>query len=485
MNGVNYTLIADGGTGEVTAIEYDSRKVKKGSAFVAVSGGAFDGHDFIDSAAASGAGLAVIERELPAYPDNMTVVLVSSTLEAMPVMAVNFYEKPAESMEMIGVTGTKGKTTTTTLIHRILMASRRKAGLVGTIENKIGDTVYPAQYTTPQAFDLQKLLKQMKDEGVKSVVMEVSSHSLSLHRVDRIHFDLAVFTNLSLDHLDFHKTMDAYLEAKMQLFRSARLGLVNIDDPAGRKVSQCGYCRMMSYSIGGEADFRTENLSMSVRGIEYDLKYKTGGKEQTLRISYPYPGRFNVYNTLAAAACAILSGVEPETVRQELGRTDQIVRGRFQTVHAPGGLTAVVDYSHAPDALLNVLTTIEEFRTRRIITVFGCGGDRDRSKRPVMGRIAGEHSDYVIATSDNPRTEDPFEILKEIEEGIRETGCAYEVIENRREAIRRAVLAAADGDIILIAGKGHEDYQIIGREKIHFDDVEEVEKAFETLKAEK
>ena len=478
MNGVNYRILSEGGAGEVTSIEYDSRKVKASGAFVAVSGGAFDGHDFLQNAAEAGAVLAVIERELPAYPDNMTVLLVKSTLEAMPVMAVNFYEKPSESMEMIGVTGTKGKTTVTTLIHRILMAFQRKAGLIGTIENKIGDAVYPSQYTTPQAFDLQKLLRQMKNQNVQSVVMEVSSHSLALHRVGQMHFDLAVFTNLSLDHLDFHKTMDAYLEAKMQLFRCARLGLVNRDDPAGRKVLSSGYCRMMSFSIGQEADFTAENVSMSVHGIEYDLVYKKEEKQKTVHIRYPYPGRFNVYNTLAAAACAILSGVEPEVIAQELARTDQIVKGRFQTVHGPDGVTAVVDYSHAPDALLNVLTTIEEFRTRRIITVFGCGGDRDRSKRPVMGRIAGEHSDYVIATSDNPRTEDPFEILKEVEEGIRETGCGYEVIENRREAIRKAVQNAQSGDIILIAGKGHEDYQIIGREKIHFDDVEEVEKAF-------
>ncbi len=480
MNGVKYQVLAGENAGEITSIVYDSRKVVPGGAFVAVSGGAFDGHDFVAQAARQGAVLAVVEHALTQYPDHMLVLQVDSVLEAMPVMAVNFYERPSESMCMIGVTGTKGKTTTTTLIHRILMADGRKAGLIGTIENKIGDTAYPAQYTTPQAFDLQQLFATMREQEVHSAVMEVSSHALALHRVDGTHFDLALFTNLSLDHLDFHKTMEAYLEAKMQLFHRARLGLSNLDDPAGRKVYEAGYCRMLSYAIDHEADFKAENITMNIHGVEYDLCYGEGKK---LHISYPYPGRFNVYNTMAAAAAALLLEIPEEVIVKELGRKDRIVRGRFQTVHGPNHIAAVVDYSHAPDALKNVLETIEEFRTHRVLTVVGCGGDRDRSKRPVMARVAGEHSDYVILTSDNPRTEDPMAILKEMEPGILETSCPYEVIENRRAAICRAIELAQPGDIVLVAGKGHEDYQIIGREKIHFDDVEEVEKAFDGGKA--
>ncbi len=478
MQDISYEIIGGSGSEEILSIEYDSRKVKPGSAFVAVSGGAFDGHDFLEQAAEAGAVLAVVEKTPARIPEGMRVIKVESTLAAMPLMAVRFYQRPSESMYMIGVTGTKGKTTTTTLIYRILMAAGRKAGLVGTIENRIGEEIIPSQYTTPQAFDLQKLFSEMKSRDVHSLVMEVSSHSLALHRVDGTHFDLALFTNLSLDHLDFHKTMEAYLEAKMTLFKRSRLGLSNIDDPAGRKVYEAAYCRMLSCAIDQEADYRAKNIRMDIHGVEYDLQYRKDGEEKTLHIRYPYPGRFNVYNTMAAAAASIVAGVEPEAIAEELCRKDRTVRGRFQTVHGPNHVAAVVDYSHAPDALLNVLETIEEFRTHRIITVFGCGGDRDRSKRPVMGKIAGEHSDYVIATSDNPRTEDPYAILKEVEEGIKETKCPYEVIENRRAAIRRAVSVAEPGDIILIAGKGHEDYQIIGREKIHFDDVEEVEKAF-------
>lgn len=475
MEGVEYKVLSVGQQEDVTDIVYDSRKVKAGSAFVAVSGGAFDGHNFVQQSAGAGAVLAVVEKELEVYPQGMTVLLVESTLAAMPKMAVNFYDSPSKSMYMIGVTGTKGKTTTTTLIHRVLMAADRKAGLIGTIENKIGNEVFESQYTTPQAFDLQKLFVDMKEQQVQSVVMEVSSHSLSLHRVDGTYFDLALFSNLSLDHLDFHKTMESYLEAKMQLFKYAKQGLTNVDDPAGLTVYEKAYCPMLSYAIDQEADFQAKNIVMNVQGIEYDLKCHDG---RMLHITYPYPGRFNVYNTMAAAAVGLLCGIEPEIILQELGRKDQIVRGRFQTIHGPNNVAAVVDYSHVPDALKNVLETIQEFRTNRIITVMGCGGDRDRTKRPVMGRVAGEYSDYVVATSDNPRTEDPFQILAEVEAGIKESGCPYEVIENRREAIQRAIAIAQEGDIVLVAGKGHEDYQIIGREKFHFDDVEEVEKAF-------
>ncbi len=479
MNGVQYTILATGAEADITSITYDSRKAGPGSAFAAVKGTAFDGHDYVAKAAEQGAALAVVEHELPSYPEGMTVLLVESTLEAMPVMAVNFYEKPCESMTMIGVTGTKGKTTTTTLIHRILLASGQKAGLIGTIENRIGEDVYPSQYTTPQAFDLEALLKQMKDENVQAAAMEVSSHALALHRVDGMKFEIGVFTNLSLDHLDFHKTMEAYLQAKIQLFRMCRMGLTNMDSPEGRIVRECGFCRMRGYAVDTETDYQAVNLKMDVHGIHYDLKKPDG---TSFPVSYPVPGRFNVYNTLAAAAVCLELGIDPEVIQKELARTDRSVRGRMEILHGPDGIAAIVDYSHVPDALQNVLETINEFKTNRVITVVGCGGDRDRTKRPVMGRIAGQYSDYVILTSDNPRTEDPYAILAEIEPGTKETGCPYEVVEDRREAISRAIKQAQFGDIVLVAGKGHEDYQIIGRTKHHLDDVEEVRKAFEERK---
>ncbi len=476
LNGVEYTLLQRGTEPELTDITYDSRKVKSGSLFAAVSGQTFDGHAYVEEAARKGAVLAVIEKDLPVYPEGMTVVKVASVLEAMPLIAVNFYDKPSESMTMIGVTGTKGKTTTTTLIHRIIEASGRKAGLVGTIENKIGETVYPSQYTTPQAFDLEALLAQMKDEGVNTVAMEVSSHSIALHRIDGMKFDIAVFTNLSLEHLDFHHTMEEYLQTKMELFRRTRLGLSNADSPEGRRVLAMNGCRMLSYGIDSEdASYRAVNLKMTVHGLSYDIATPEG---RLIPIRYPYPGRFNVYNTLAAAVCCLLTGVSEETIRQELARTDAMVRGRFQTLHSPRGVAVIVDYAHVPDALENVLTTIQEFKTHRVITVVGCGGDRDRTKRPVMGRVAGRFSDHVVLTSDNPRTEDPLFILSEIEPGVKETGASYEVIPDRRQAIRRAIHMAEPGDVVLLAGKGHEDYQIIGHEKIHLDDVEEAEAAF-------
>ena len=301
MCGVEYKVLACGGEADITSIEYDSRKLVPGSAFVAVKGTAFDGHDFVEQAAGRGAVMAVVEHELPSYPENMTVLCVESTLTAMPMMAINFYDKPSDDMTMVGVTGTKGKTTTTTLIHRIMMAAGHKAGLIGTIENKIGEETFPAQYTTPQAFDLEKLLFRMKNEGVDAVTMEVSSHALALHRVDGMKFDVALFTNLSLDHLDFHHTMEAYLEAKMELFHRARLGLTNLDSPEGRKVLEAGYCRMLGYAIDEEsADYRAMNVSMTIHGLEYDLRMPDG---KSFHIQYPFPGRFNVYNTLAASAC--------------------------------------------------------------------------------------------------------------------------------------------------------------------------------------
>ena len=459
---------------DVTDVCSDTRKIQKGSLFVCIKGANFDGHEHAAQALEQGACAVVCDHPLGTGKE----IVVPNTRLAYARLCAAFCGNPERNMRFVGVTGTNGKTTTTNPIKSILTRAGHKVGLVGTIQNEIGDEVVTAHRTTPDAYELYHLFRRMADAGCDTVVMEVSSHSLALHGVDGTHFDLALFTNLSLDHLDFHKTMEAYLEAKMLLFKRSRLGLSNIDDEAGRRVYDAGYCRMLSYAIDREADYKAENIRMDIHGVEYDLVYKENEEQKTLHIAYPYPGRFNVYNTMAAAAAALVAGVSPDIIVSELGRKDRIVRGRFQTVHGPNQVAAVVDYSHAPDALLNVLETIEEFRTHRIITVFGCGGDRDRSKRPVMGKIAGEHSDYVIATSDNPRTEDPYAILEEVEAGVRETNCPYEVIENRRAAIQRAAAIAEPGDIILIAGKGHEDYQIIGREKIHFDDVEEIEKAF-------
>ena len=480
MGGIDYEVLQEGNPHRtVMGIEYDSRRIRRGYVFVCLRGTVESGVHFLKQAACDGAIMAVTQEAPVEIPEGLRVLLVEDVMRVMPVMASTYYHNPSQDLYLAGVTGTNGKTTTTTLMYHIFQHAGEKTALVGTIENRIGALRLPAYNTTPQALDLQRLFRQMQDEGVKWAVMEVSSHALALHRVDALQFDIGVFTNLTLDHLDFHKTMEAYLEAKSLLFRKARIGLLNADDPASRAIEQTAECLLYTYGLEGRGDFQARDIRMSAQGFEFSW-YQ--GDTLLGIVAYPAPGRFNVYNVLAAASACYLAGVPKEQIMEALRMEEGMVKGRFQRLTADDGLTVIVDYAHAPDGLENVLSTIHEFVRGRVITIFGCGGDRDTSKRPIMGEIAGRNSDYCIMTSDNPRTEDPLRILHEIEAGIRKTSCPYEMVEDRRTAIERGVRMASPEDVVLVAGKGHEDYQIVGRHKIHFDDVEEVLNAFKQRK---
>ncbi|MCF0136076.1 MAG: UDP-N-acetylmuramoyl-L-alanyl-D-glutamate--2,6-diaminopimelate ligase [Lachnospiraceae bacterium] len=484
LKGMTYTVIREGAEywqeREITSLIYDSRKVVPGCAFACERGTVYDGVDFLNMAAEKGALLAVMDKEPAQLPEGLTMLMVPDVMEAESCMAANFFSgvftheeegKESEKIRMIGMTGTNGKTTTSTLMHHIFMENGICCGLVGTNENRLGDRKEPATHTTPYPFDLYPLFDRMKRAGAKAVVMEVSSHALAQHRVSRVRYDLGMFTNLTEDHLDFHKTMKAYLEAKCKLFYQSERGLVNGDDPAAAVILATKACPFFTYGLQEGNDYRAENMSMDENGLVYDWTFRG---EHLGQVRYPVPGRFNIYNTLLAASACHLCGISPESIVKSLNLDHTIVDGRFETFRSRDGVIAVVDYAHTPDGLKNVLETAREFARGRIITVVGCGGDRDPVKRPIMGEIAGRLSDYCVLTSDNPRTEDPEKIIDRVEDGTRPTGCPYIRTADRREAIRLAIAMARPSDIVMVAGKGHEDYQIIGRTKIHLDDREEV-----------
>ncbi|NUN69931.1 MAG: UDP-N-acetylmuramoyl-L-alanyl-D-glutamate--2,6-diaminopimelate ligase [Bacteroidetes bacterium] len=462
---------------KVSGVQYDSRKVTRENLFVALKGSGTDGHKFISSAIANGAKVIVIEDD-NAVPDPMCMhtgtvkVVVSDTRKALARIAANYYGHPASKMTMIGVTGTNGKTTTTFLIKQMLEADpKNKAGLIGTVEYAIGAERFPATHTTPESLELQGLFAKMVQAGCTHCVMEVSSHALHQHRADNIPFAAAVFTNLTQDHLDYHGTMEEYAKAKRILFAGLTeqaVAVVNADAPYAAAVTEPSPARRITYSIDAPSDLQAKDLAISVQGFSAVV---SGTPLSTTLV-----GRFNVYNFLAAYG--VLQGLGAAPAPQVCAAL-RPAPGRFDQIRSPKGWTAIVDYAHTPDALENCLQTIHDVlpaqRTNRIITVFGAGGDRDTTKRPLMGGIAERLSDTIIVTSDNPRTEDPMRIIGDIMNGI--TDKARAVVEpDRAKAIARAIASAASGDVILIAGKGHEDYQVLGTEKHHFSDKEEVMK---------
>ena len=474
MEKVEYTVLQQGTADEVVSLVYDSRKVTEGACFACESGLVFDGTAFLNMAREKGAVLAIMEKKPEQWPEGLTMLLVEDVRLAMAQMATNFYSQALTGVQLIGMTGTNGKTTTSTLMHHVFMDNALPCGLIGTNENRIGHERRAATHTTPYPFDLYPLFNEMKQAGMQKVVMEVSSHALDQHRVENVKYQIGMFTNLSQDHLDYHKTMEAYLEAKCKLFAQSEIGLINGDDEAAEKILATKACPFVTFGLAPERDYRAENVEMDGSGLSYDWYYK---EEKLGRIQYPVPGKFNVYNTLAAASACHMAGVPAENIVKSMDVKVALVPGRFQMFRGNDGVTAIVDYAHTPDGLAKVLETAAEFVKGRIITVFGCGGDRDNKKRPIMGEIAGRMSQYCVITSDNPRTEDPEAIINEVEAGVKPTGCAYERITDRKEAIARAIAMAEPEDVVMIAGKGHEDYQIIGREKIHLDDREEVQKA--------
>ncbi|MCQ2295855.1 MAG: UDP-N-acetylmuramoyl-L-alanyl-D-glutamate--2,6-diaminopimelate ligase [Bacteroidales bacterium] len=455
---------------DVTDICFDSRKVSKGCCFVAQVGTKVDGHKFIDGAVADGAAVIVCQELPKAQHEGVAYILVENSDIALGVMADNFYCHPSSQLKLIGITGTNGKTTTVTLLHRMFRACGYHVGLLSTIVNKIDETEIPATHTTPDAVTLNKLLRQMVDEGCQYAFMEVSSHAAFQHRISGLTFAGGIFSNITHDHLDFHKTMANYITAKKMFFDSlpaTAFALVNIDDRNGMVMVQNTRAKVSTYSLEKMADFRCRVMETSFAGQQLELD----GKEVWTKLV----GRFNAYNITAIYAAAVLSGMGRDEAMRIISTLDA-AEGRFQYV-AGKGITAIVDYAHTPDALENVLSTINAIRRpgQSLFTVAGCGGDRDTTKRPEMAQIACKMSDRLILTSDNPRTEDPERILDDMEKGLTdEDKCRVVRISDRRQAIKTAVMMAKEGDIILVAGKGHEKYQDIMGVKHHFDDREEL-----------
>ena len=454
---------------DITGVQYDSRQVSSGDLFVAISGFQTDGHKYIPKAMENGAACVVCEKK----PEtDIPYVLVPDARAALAALGANWFGHPADDMCVIGITGTNGKTTSTYLLKHVLEKTLgAKVGLIGTIQNMIGDEILHTERTTPESFELQKLFADMRDAGCTHVIMEVSSHALVLHRADQIRFGAAVFTNLTEDHLDFHKTMDAYCDAKAMLFRRCETGAVNVDDAYAKRIMEQADCRLLTYSAQGKpAALKAEHIGLFSDRVEFDAVYQNERVPVTLGI----PGIFSVYNALGVIAAALALDIPLAAIADAL-RTAQSVKGRVEVVPTPGkGYTVLIDYSHTPDSLENILKAVRGFCAGRIIAVFGCGGDRDPYKRPVMGRIAAELSDLAIVTSDNPRTEDPYKILRQILAGMQDTETPYEVIESRVSAIGRAMELAQKDDVIVLCGKGHETYQEIGHEKHHLDEREVV-----------
>lgn len=452
----------------ISDVYYDSRRVTPGSLFVAVSGFASDGNRFIPMALARGAAVVVTAKP---PQEKVPYVRVSSDRLALALIGCNFFSHPARSMTVIGVTGTNGKTSSTLLLKQVLEKTLgAKVGLVGTMANLIGDTVLPTERTTPESFELQSLFARMRDAGCTHVIMEVSSHAITLERIGGIHFDVAAFTNLTEDHLDFHKTMDAYCQAKAELFRRCGRAVINRDDPYAPRMLAAADCPVLTTSARGPADLYAQDEELFSEGVRFTAV--CGGEREP--VSLPIPGRFTVYNALTVLGIARALGISLKACAEAL-KTAQGVKGRVEVVPTPETpYSVLIDYAHTPDGLENVLTSVRDFCKGRLIAVFGCGGDRDPLKRPIMGKIGVSLSDIAIITSDNPRTEDPMAIIEDILKGVKEEYGEYFVIEDRRKAIRYAMDIGKKDDIIVLAGKGHETYQDIGGHKIHLDEREEV-----------
>lgn len=468
---------------EVRIIQYDSRKVERGDAFVALRGSRLDGNRFIQDAIVRGAKVVVTDDDA-SLPDSFFMhagvvkVVVQDSREALAIMSAAMYDYPAEKLSLIGVTGTNGKTTTTAIIRSLLDSSGKKTGLIGTIEYNVGGESRPASHTTPESRELQALFSEMVSNRCSAAVMEVSSHALDQRRVHGLPFDVAVFTNLTQDHLDYHGSMESYFLSKQRLFDALpqdAVAVINADDPFGKRLKEIITARTVTFGLTDGADVRATDISVSWKGIECSIRYAGA----STKISSPLVGTFNVYNILAAFAAVSAMGI-PEATIGEMLKEVKPVRGRFEQFLSPEGWVAVVDYAHTPDALDKTLRAILDLKGRgRVITVFGCGGNRDATKRPLMGAIASEKSDLTVVTSDNPRSEKPDDIIDDVMAGI-VPGRAVIRESDRAAAIELALREAKRDDVVLIAGKGHEDYQIIGESTIHFSDREIVERTIRT-----
>ena len=457
---------------EINGLESNSKEIKKDYLFIAIKGYAVDGHKYINNAIENGAIAIIVEdgcnlKELN-IPENITVVMAKNTREALAICASNFYNNPSSKFKLIGVTGTKGKTTTTYMIKEILEKAGKKVGLIGTIATYInGKKIQDSDRTTPESLELQQIFSKMVEAGVEVVVMEVSSQSLKLHRVDGCEFDLALFTNFSEDHIskNEHPDMEDYFQSKLKLFKMCKNGIVNVDDLHGAKIPALfPESNITTYGIDNYANVLAKDITITNAYVDFKVKIT----DRNERVKTGIPGRFSVYNSLAAICVAQKFGISPEVVKEAL--LEVRVPGRSELVNNKRELTIMIDYAHSPESLQNILQAAKSYTRGRVISVFGCGGDRDTGKRPQMGEISGKIADYTIITSDNPRTEEPQKIVDQIEEGIKKTKGKYEVIVDRTEAIEKAIKMANKRDIIILAGKGHEPYQEINGVKYPFDE---------------
>jgi UDP-N-acetylmuramoyl-L-alanyl-D-glutamate--2,6-diaminopimelate ligase len=475
ISGVDAIEIAGTSRLDISGLAFDSREVKNGTLFFAIRGSHVDGHQFIDAAIAKGAVAVVAEERPESLKQGITFIQVKSSARALGLVASAFYGNPSQQLKLVGVTGTNGKTTIVSLLHRLVIQSGFRAGLISTIDYRINDEVLPSTHTTPDQLTLNRLMRQMVDAGCDYCFMEVSSHAIDQHRIAGLDFDGAIFTNITHDHLDYHQTFSAYIKAKKQFFDELKpeaFALTNVDDKNGQVMLQNTRAKQKTYSLRTMADYTNKLLEPHFDGTLMNID----GSE----VWTHFVGRFNGYNLLAVYAAARLLQFEKEEVLVEMSKLKPVA-GRFEVLRSGTGVYAVIDYAHTPDALENVLSTIDEIRTNneQLICVVGAGGDRDKTKRPEMAAIACKYSNKIILTSDNPRTEDPEAILNDMQQGVDPVNAKNTlVIVNRREAIKTAVMLAHSGDIILVAGKGHEDYQEVNGVKHHFDDKEEIANAF-------
>ncbi|ELC8407325.1 UDP-N-acetylmuramoyl-L-alanyl-D-glutamate--2,6-diaminopimelate ligase [Clostridium perfringens] len=471
LKGLDYEVIKGNEESKVQNIRYDNRKIEQGDAFVCVKGFKVDGHSFIGDAIKKGAKTLIVQEDVSVQED-ITIIKVRDTRKALAIMSSNYFGNPKDKLKIIGITGTNGKTTSAFIIKSILEKAGFMTGLIGTIANYIGNKKVDAVRTTPESYELHELFKNMVDAGVEYCVMEVSSHSLELDRVYGVQFEEGIFTNLTRDHLDFHKTFENYYNAKFKLFERSNHSIINLDDPYGanivKDIEERGVnTKVSTFSIEKESDFKAFEIKSHSNGSEFKVNL-----ESIEEFSINIPGEYNIYNSLGCIICAYNLNIPMDKIKE--GLSDVVIPGRCELVAKEKNLpySIIIDYAHTPDGLENILSTVKAFTKNRMISVFGCGGDRDKVKRPQMGKIGCELSDIAIITSDNPRSEEPMDIINDIVKPLNYDNFVIEV--NRKEAIRKAMNMALEGDVIVIAGKGHETYQILKDETIHFDEREVV-----------
>lgn len=472
LEGTSFKVISGNISMEVEGLETDSRKIKKGDVFVALTGLGRDGHEFIEAAVKNGAVAVIAERQCESF--GAALILCESTRVLLAYAAANLNGQSHKRLKIIGVTGTNGKTTVTHIIKQILELKGEKTGLIGTNHYLIGNEELASGGTTPEALELHSIFTKMAEAGCKYAVMEVSSHALALSRCEGLKFEVGVFTNLTEDHLNYHKDMADYADAKAKLFSMSRYSVINEDDPYAKVMKKAAAGKTVTYGIKKHADMKAEEILYSQRGIGFTWRY--GSSEVPMKMAIP--GEFSVYNALAGIGATAMLGLSDMDIAKGL-LIVRGVKGRAEIVLTDTDYTVMIDYAHTPDGLLNILKTVKGFAEKRVIAVFGCGGDRDAKKRPIMGKIAAEYSDFAVVTSDNPRTEKPEAIVDEIVSGMVGAENKFKVIVDRTEAIAYALGIAQKGDVVVLAGKGHETYQDIGGQKIHYDEREVIKNILE------